>query len=105
MIRLALEHRLPISVGFRARVERGGLFSYGPVFPAVGRKAAVYVDKILKGAKPADLPVEEMTELELVINQKVASELNLKLSRQWLDQADDVINVITPQAPKAPSCG
>jgi len=96
MIRLALEHRLPISVGFKARVEKGGLFSYGPDFPAVGEKAAVYVDKILKGAKPADLPVEEMTELELVINEKVASDLGLTLSRERLDAADEVIDYITP---------
>jgi putative ABC transport system substrate-binding protein len=103
MIGLALEHRLPLSATYRARVEAGGLFSYGPVFPAVGQKAAVYVDKILKGAKPEDLPVEAMTELELVINEKVARELGLKLSRQWLDQADEVIDYIsTPTT--APSC-
>jgi putative ABC transport system substrate-binding protein len=95
MIDLALKHRLPISVGFKARVEKGGLFSYGPDFPAVGQKAAVYVDKILTGTAPADLPVEEMTELELVINQKVARDLGLTLSRQWLDSADEVINSIT----------
>jgi putative ABC transport system substrate-binding protein len=102
MIRLALEHRLPISVGFKARVERGGLFSYGPDFLAVGQKAAVYVDKILRGAKPADLPVEEMTELELVINQKVASDLGLTLSSEWLDRAE-VIDYIKP-ASNVPSC-
>jgi putative ABC transport system substrate-binding protein len=105
MIRLALEHRLPISVGFKSRVEKGGLFSYGPDFPAVGRKAAVYVDKILRGAKPGDLPVEEMTELELVINQKVAQRLGLTLSRQWLDAADEVIDYITPMSgAQVPSC-
>jgi putative ABC transport system substrate-binding protein len=102
MIRLALEHRLPISVGFKARVERGGLFSYGPDFLGVGQKAAVYVDKILRGAKPADLPVEEMTELELVINQKVASDLGLTLSSEWLDRAE-VIDYIKP-ASNVPSC-
>lgn len=107
MISLALEHRLPISVGFKSRVERGGLFSYGPDFPAVGQKAAVYIDKILKGAKPADLPVEEMTELELVINQKIASDLGVTLSRQWLDTADEVINYVVPASdvPQAPNCG
>ena len=52
----------------------------------------MYVDKILEGAKPGDLPVEAMTELELVINEEVARELGLKLSRQWLDQADEVID-------------
>jgi putative ABC transport system substrate-binding protein len=105
MISLALEHRLPISVGFRERVEKGGLFSYGPVFPAVGEAAAAYVDKILKGANPADLPVEEMTQLELVINQKVADDLGLKLSPEWEDAADEIINYITPtSAIKVPAC-
>jgi putative ABC transport system substrate-binding protein len=85
-------------------VEAGGLFAYGPDFPAVGQKAAVYVDKILEGAKPGDLPVEEMTELELVINQKVARELGVKLSRQWLDQADEVIDYVSPTPPNGPSC-
>ena len=58
-------------------------------------RAAVYVDKILEGAKPGDLPVEAMTELELVINEEVARELGLKLSRQWLDQADEVIDHVS----------
>jgi putative ABC transport system substrate-binding protein len=96
MIDLALERQLPISVGFKERVERGGLFSYAPDFPAVGRSAAVYVDKILRGANPADLPVEEMTQLELIINQKVADMLGLKLSSEWLDNADEVIDYVTP---------
>jgi putative ABC transport system substrate-binding protein len=105
MIRLALEHRLPISVGFKERVEQGGLFSYGPDFPAVGEAAAAYVDKILKGANPADLPVEEMTQLELVINQRVADELGLKLSSESLDAADEVVNSITPASViKVPTC-
>lgn len=107
MIRLSLEHRLPISVGFKGRVEKGGLFSYGPDFPAVGVAAAAYVDKILKGANPADMPVEEMTQLELVINQKVADQLGLHLSPGLLDAADEVVNYITPDAggvPKVPSC-
>ena len=96
MIPLALERRLPISVGFKERVEKGGLFSYGPDFPAVGRAAAVYIDKILKGAKPADLPVEEMTQLELIINRKVADDLGLTVPPEWLDAADEVINYVTP---------
>jgi ABC-type uncharacterized transport system substrate-binding protein len=106
MIRLSLEHRLPISVGFKERVEKGGLFSYGPDFPAVGVAAAAYVDKILKGANPADLPVEEMTQLELVINQKVADELGLKIPAGLLDAADEVVNSITPDAGvlTVPSC-
>jgi putative ABC transport system substrate-binding protein len=107
MIKLSLAHRLPISVGFKDRVEKGGLFSYGPDFPAVGVAAAAYVDKILKGANPADMPVEEMTQLELVINQKVADQLGLHLSPELLDAADEVINSIAPDtgvAPKVPSC-
>jgi putative ABC transport system substrate-binding protein len=96
MIPLALDRRLPISVGFKERVEMGGLFSYAPDFPAVGRAAAVYVDKILKGSAPADLPVEEMTQLLLIINQKVADDLGITLPREWLDAADEVINSITP---------
>lgn len=96
MIDLALEHHLPISVGFKERVEAGGLFSYSPDFPAVGRSAAVYVDKILKGTDPGDLPVEEMTQLQLIVNRKVADRLKLRLSSEWLDNANEVINYITP---------
>ena len=96
MIDLALDHHLPISVGFKERVEAGGLFSYSPDFPAVGRSAAVYIDKILKGEDPGDLPVEEMTQLELIINLKVADELGLRLSSEWLDNADEVIDYINP---------
>jgi putative ABC transport system substrate-binding protein len=96
MIELALDHHLPISVGFKERVEVGGLFSYAPDFPAVGKAAALYVDKILKGASPADLPVEEMTQLLLIVNLKVADELGISLSRKWVDAADEVLNSITP---------
>lgn len=96
MIALALEHHLPIAVGFKERVEAGGLFTYAPDFPAVGRSAAVYVDKILKGADPGDLPVEEMTQLQLIVNRRVADELGLNLSAEWTDNADEVINYITP---------
>jgi putative ABC transport system substrate-binding protein len=94
MIDLALERHLPIAVGFKERVEAGGLFSYAPDFPAVGRSAAVYVDKILNGTDPGDLPVEEMTQLQLIVNQKVAGELRLKLSSEWLDNANEVIDYI-----------
>jgi len=78
-------------VGFRARVEKGGLFSYGPVFPAVGEKAAVYVDKILKGTKPGDLPVEQPTKYELVINLNTARTLGLTIPQSVLVRADQII--------------
>src|SRR2546425_12415640 len=67
---LALKHRLPTALGGREYAEAGGLFSYAVSYPGLFRRAAVYVDKILKGAKPADLPVEQPTKLELVINLK-----------------------------------
>jgi len=66
---LALKYRLPTAVGGQEHAEAGGLFSYAVSYPALFRRAAVYVDKILKGAKPADLPVEQPTKLELVINR------------------------------------
>jgi putative tryptophan/tyrosine transport system substrate-binding protein len=91
LIDLSRSHGLPFMVADRSRVEKGGLLSYGPDFRAVGRAAAVYVDRILKGTKPADLPVEKMTQLELVINQAIADDLGLDLSPQWLDAAALVI--------------
>ena len=99
MIKLSLDHRLAISVGFLQRVEEGGLFAYAPVFPVVGRSAATYVDKILQGASPADLPVEQMTQLELDVNTKVAQKLGIHLSPRWVDAAAYVIDQITPPSP------
>ncbi len=72
-------------------VERGGLLTYSPKYPEVGRAAAVYVDKILKGADPGDLAVEEMTQLELAINVKIAREFGLTLSPTLVDSADYVV--------------
>ena len=66
---LAMTHRLPMSVMAREYVEAGGLVSYGPNYPDQFKRAAEYVDKILKGAKPGDLPVEQPTKFELVINR------------------------------------
>jgi putative ABC transport system substrate-binding protein len=88
---LALKHRLPTAVGGREYAEAGGLFSYAVSRPALFRRAAVYVDKILKGAKPADLPVEQPTKLELVINLKTAKALGLTIPQSVLLQADEVI--------------
>jgi putative ABC transport system substrate-binding protein len=88
---LALKNWLPTSFAHREHVEAGGLMSYGPNFPDMWRLAAVYVDKILKGARPADLPVEQPTKFELVINMKTAKSLGLTVPRSLLLQADHVI--------------
>ena len=88
---LALKHRLPTSFAFREYVDVGGLVSYGVNFPDMARRAAIYVDKILKGAKPADMPVEQATKFELVINLKTAKALRLTIPPSLLLQADQVI--------------
>lgn len=88
---LALAARLPTIHGSRGYVETGGLASYGPDFLALFRHAGDYVDKILKGAKPADLPVEEPTKIELVVNLKTARALALKIPESFLFRADEVI--------------
>jgi putative ABC transport system substrate-binding protein len=88
---LALTHRLPSVGGSREYAEAGGLFSYGADFPDLFRRTAVFVDKILKGAKPGDLPIEQPTTFELIINLKTATALGLKISQSLLRRADEVI--------------
>jgi putative ABC transport system substrate-binding protein len=88
---LAAQHRLPAPFPEREFVDAGGLLSYGPSVPANFHRAAVFVDKIVKGAKPADLPVEQPSRFELVINLKTAKALGLTIPPPLLFQADMVI--------------
>jgi putative tryptophan/tyrosine transport system substrate-binding protein len=91
LVQLALKHRLPGIYWVRDYVEAGGLMSYGTNFGDVGRRAAYFVDRILKGTKPADLPVEQPTKFELVINLKTARALGLTIPQSVLLRADQVI--------------
>jgi putative ABC transport system substrate-binding protein len=88
---LALRYRLPMMFPFREAVEMGGLFSYGTNLPDQFRQAAVFVHKIFNGAKPADLPVEQPTKFELVINLKTAKALGIDVPPSLLARADEVI--------------
>jgi putative tryptophan/tyrosine transport system substrate-binding protein len=88
---LAIKHRLPSVGGSKEYPEAGGLISYGADYPDLFRRAAVFVDKILKGAKPADLPVEQPNKFELVINMKTAKALGLTIPPSLLQRADQVI--------------
>jgi putative ABC transport system substrate-binding protein len=91
IVKLAKDNRLPTSFAFREYVEAGGLFSYGVNFSTMYRRAAEYADKILRGTKPADLPVEQSTKFELVINLKTAKALDLTIPSSFLALADEVI--------------
>lgn len=88
---LAATYQVPSMFGDRTNVEAGGLMFYGPNFPDQWRRAAGYVDKILRGAKPADLPVQQPTKFELVINLKTAKALGLTIPQSVLARADELI--------------
>jgi putative ABC transport system substrate-binding protein len=86
---LAIKRRLPTMFLYRAHVEAGGLMSYGPDLPGMHRHCADYVARILKGAKPGELPVERPTKFELVINLKTAKALGLTIPPSLLQRADE----------------
>ena len=91
IITFALGARLPTIFDTRQFVQAGGLMSYGPSFPAQFRRAAELVDKILRGAKPADIPVEQPTKFDLVINLTTAKAIGLTIPESLLSRADEVI--------------
>ncbi len=87
-----MKHRLPAFSVFRENVEAGALLSYGPNLSQNYRRAAAYVDKILKGAKPADLPVEQPTTLHMSVNLRTAKAFALSIPQEVLLRADEVID-------------
>jgi len=91
IVELASKYRLPAIYFSKEFIDEGGLMSYGVDYDDLFRRAAVYVDKILKGAKPADLPVQQATKFELVINLKAAKQIGLTLSPEFLARANQVI--------------
>ena len=91
IVSLAQEARLATMFGEREHVDAGGLMSYGPNLPDLIRRAGDYVDKILRGAKPGDLPVEQPTKFDLIINLKSAKALGLAIPESFLLRADEVI--------------
>ena len=88
---LAVKYRLPAIYFSKEFVDEGGLMFYGPDYDDLYRRAAIYVDKILKGAKPADLPVQQATKFEFVINLTAAKQIGLTLSPEFVSRANKVI--------------
>jgi len=91
IVELAAKHRLPAIYSASDYVEDGGLISYGVSYPDLYRRAASYVDKIMRGAKPGDLPIERPTKFDLIINRKAAKTLGITISPAFLARADRVI--------------
>jgi putative ABC transport system substrate-binding protein len=91
IVDFAVKRSLPAVSGLREFAEAGGLMAYGPSYPDVYRRAATYVDKILKGARPADLPVEQGTKFETVVNLRTAKALGLTIPQALLLRADEVV--------------
>jgi putative ABC transport system substrate-binding protein len=91
IVELAVKHRLPAIYPQKEFVDEGGLMSYGADYVDLYRRAAHYVDKILKGAKPADLPVQQATKFEFIINLKAAKQIGLTIPVRVLERADRVI--------------
>jgi putative ABC transport system substrate-binding protein len=91
IVQLASKHRLPAVYELREYVDAGGLASYGPSLVALSRRAAVYVDRILKGAKPAELPVEQPTQLELVMSVKAAQAIGVTIPQAVAVRADHIV--------------
>jgi putative ABC transport system substrate-binding protein len=91
IIELAARHRLPTMFGWREFVDEGGLMSYGPNVAVMVKKAASYVDRIIKGEKPGDLPIEQPARLELIVNLKTSRALRIDIPPTLLAVADSVI--------------
>jgi len=88
---LAAKYRLPAMYALRDDIDAGGLMAYAPNYPIMFRRAADYVDRILNGVKPADLPIEQMTQFELLVNLKTAKALGLTIPQSILTRADAII--------------